>query len=659
MVSLLATLLATAAVSLSTGTEADMAQQRQAFKTAYGAAQRGQWQSDDPALTALESYPLYPDLLGAYLRATIAEHDQTVIDRFIARYPNHPEARLLLRARLRLLAGRHAWPEFLEAWNSQSRQTGDTRLRCAAARAMINTGRSAEALEETLDLWRVGRSQPKECDPVFAYGKSAGWLNAHLHQERLRLALKARQFKLARYLARALPVEQQRRVTDWQRMYEDPKSVLKNYRRDRNPADLELLEAGLRRLAYRDGDAALTAWERLRHRVGLPAGLQGNLLRLAALGAAQRHEPEAADLLSSVPPGAVDQTVRHWRVRAALRQQDLIAVRSSIEGLTPQEASQANHRYWMARALAAEGRTAEARQMLAALAEERSLYGFLAADRLRLPYAFGHTETERDASRMAALLTQPDFLRARELFLVGLYGRGRQLWEHLMAGLPTADQAQAALLAEQWGWHSRAIATASRAGLRNDLKLRFPVPSDPWWNNQNLPVSRPLLFGLARSESLFMPDVRSSAGAIGLMQVMPATGREVARSMNLGYRGVSTLTDPRTNTRLGSEYLRRMLARFDQHKLLAAAAYNAGPHRVERWLPADEALPADIWMETIPFNETRGYVQRVLEAETIVEWRMGADDRRVSSALPPVQPRPSGPPQAARAGSSSGRSSRL
>ena len=135
-----------------------------------------------------------------------------------------------------------------------------------------------------------------------------------------------------------------------------------------------------------------------------------------------------------------------------------------------------------------------------------------------------------------------------------------------------------------------------------------------------------------------MADVRSSAGAIGIMQLMPDTGRDTAKEIRLPYAGVTTLIDPGSNIRLGTTYLGKMLNRFGGNPILATAAYNAGPRNVESWLPASDDVDARIWIENIPFNETRQYVRRVLATDTIFHWRMTGEMRRLSSTLPTISP---------------------
>ena len=207
-----------------------------------------------------------------------------------------------------------------------------------------------------------------------------------------------------------------------------------------------------------------------------------------------------------------------------------------------------------------------------------------------------------------------------------------------MRHLDPDEKLQAAILANRWGWHSRAISTAASLKQYDDLSLRYPLP----WQQQfelyssAAKISPTWAYGIARSESLFMRDVRSSAGAIGLMQLMPATGRQVAKEIRLPYSGLTTLTDPESNIRLGTSYLGQMAERFGGNRVLATAAYNAGPHRVDRWLPEHGSEDARVWIENIPFNETRKYVKRVLAAQAIFHWRMTGKLQRLSDELPLV-----------------------
>ena len=270
---------------------------------------------------------------------------------------------------------------------------------------------------------------------------------------------------------------------------------------------------------------------------------------------------------------------------------------------------------------------------------ERSFYGFLAADKLVKEYAFDNTGLTANEVKVAALESRPEVIRARELYYVGQDGRGRSEWDAVVRNLSDADKMQASILAHRWGWHSRAIAAAASLGEYDDLSIRYPLPYQETFEEFSVQasISSTWAYGIARSESLFMRDVKSHAGAVGLMQLMPATGRDVAREIKLPYSGLATLIDPESNIRLGTTYLGQMAERYGGNQVLATAAYNAGPHRVDRWLPKNGTIDARVWIENIPFNETRKYVKRVLAAQAIFHWRMTGQIRRLTDELLLVQ----------------------
>jgi soluble lytic murein transglycosylase len=232
---------------------------------------------------------------------------------------------------------------------------------------------------------------------------------------------------------------------------------------------------------------------------------------------------------------------------------------------------------------------------------------------------------------IATVNERTDVTVARLLFEEGLTVMARRQWDFVTGRLDEEEQKAAAILANRWNWHSRSAVTAHQSGLTDDYELRYPLAFEKPLKNaaKRHDISLSWLSGLMRSESLFMHDIRSPAGALGLMQVMPRTGRQTAKELNLRWRGNNTLINPSTNIRIGSYYLAKQLERFG-HPALATAAYNAGPHRVKQWMP-DESMPLDAWVASIPFTETRNYVQRVLSAQVIYEWRYNGAITRLES----------------------------
>ena len=625
----------------ASGSDADLEKQRGAFRDAWIEAERGDWRAVQPRLDELEGYPLLPDLEAVYFRATVKQQPNANIERFLATNETLWIAPSLRLRWINSLAQRNDWQRFLEVYRSHYADAGNTRLDCVATEAMAQTGDAGGFAREARRLWLVGISQPKECDSVFSRLRETGQLTDDLVLQRLDLALEAEQFGLAAYLARQLDDAQLQRVKRWQRMRDRAETELATPKplrgADRDPA---LVIYGLDRLARNEPDIAAQLLPHYAAANIVDNAEQQRLERKIALWSARKYLPAGLERVHQLDEAAVDDDICVAWTRAALRSSAWHETLAAIDAMSAEEAGDSAWLYWRARALAKTGEPEAAAAIFERLAAERGYHSFLAADRLDLPYNFGHKPAAADDAVIDALEQRPDIVRARELFAVGLDSAGRVEWQRAVARLDRDTRAQAAIMAHRWGWHSRAIATGSANGLIDDLDIRFPAPYLDLYQSlsprANIAIS--WAYGITRSESLFMRDVSSPAGAIGLMQLMPATGASTARQINLRYSGSGSLTDPQVNIALGTTYLGKMLARFDGNQVLATAAYNAGPKRVERWLPEDLAMPSDIWVETIPFRETRGYVKRVMAAETVFLWRLNGTVSRLSLRMPMVAP---------------------
>ena len=260
------------------------------------------------------------------------------------------------------------------------------------------------------------------------------------------------------------------------------------------------------------------------------------------------------------------------------------------------------------------------------LANERQYYGFLAAQALGKPLALNDRPGQPDAAVMDAMRERPAMARITELYAIGDRANARREWAMLQPNLDGAQRAGAAYLIADLGWVDQSILAANATdNLRDDLSMRFPSPFTPLFINASRSSAVPIsfLFGIARQESVFRADVRSSAGALGVMQLMPATAAATARNAGDAIPVSAALFDPVVNIRLGSRHLAELLERFDGNRVLVAAAYNAGAHRVDRWVRDRPARPADIWIETIPFAETRDYVKNVMAFTYIYGQRLG------------------------------------
>lgn len=631
-------------LSIAAAQAADIEEQRKLFRQIYATVERGDWAPIDGLSAAeqelLEQYVLWPDLRAAWLRANLKSIHAAEAEEFLSQHGSLRPARQLRYRYALVLARSGEFERFQGIYEKFYQGQGNARLDCYSLQADIEAERYARIRDRALNLWLIGKSQVEECDPVFKYLDENNLLGTVEYRKRFALAVEEREFRLARWLARNIDDEHVETAARWAQAQTVPDGFLARHdARLKSDTYREQLVYATERLTYRDPGAALKAWEQIERGYGFSEEQKLRTRRHIALWTARDNLHGGYRLLTTLPKAAQDDEVMRWRARTSLRDEKWQRLLDDIAEMAQQEREREEWKYWEAIALLRSGKPFEGRGALEALSEERSYHGFLAADELGRDYSLESMALPASDAALAEIARNPGIVRARELFLVGLEGSGRSEWQAAIRFLDADEKLQAAILADRWGWHSRAIATLASIGEYDDLAIRYPLP----WKEQfetyssAASIDTTWAYGIARSESLFMRDARSSAGAVGLMQLMPGTGRMVARQISLQYTGLDTLTNPESNIRLGTSYLGQMAERFGGHRVLATAAYNAGPQRVEAWLPEKGAEDARVWIENIPFNETRKYVKRVLSAQAIFHWRMTGQQRRLSEELRQVQ----------------------
>jgi soluble lytic murein transglycosylase len=586
----------------------------------------------------LKDYPLYPYLEYWELRDRLASAGSREVQAFLKRYADQPVGIRMRRAWLYQLARSQEWKHYLDVYEGGQ----PAELQCYRLQAKLHTGDHESLVDAALPLWLVGYSQDSACDPVFNYLEEQDRLTSELVWERIRLAMNNGNASLATYLAKRLPAADQAWVSLWREARKRPSSVLDSARLKQDaPITREIILYALKRVAVNDEQQAHDKWQEIRNRHAFTEAEAGRIERTIALYAGWRKHPEAHTWLAAVPGIAVDSEVREWRVRSAIRAGLWQEVLKHIAAMPADEARREEWRYWQAIALANTGQKQESRDRLAPLAQERDYHGFLAADQLRWPYVMNNQPLTYTAEELDAIRERPGMVRARELLLADLPTEARREWFHAIEGLDRNQLKLAAVLASEWGWHDSAILTVARSSDYDDLQLRFPIDHsadvERYASANQLDPGH--VFAVIRTESAFNKDARSGAGAMGLMQLMPATGRSTARKYRIPLVSTKSLYEPEKNIRIGTAYLKQVMEQFDRNVVLASAAYNAGPHRVNRWLPDKDEEPAESWVAAIPFDETRKYVQRILSYAAIYDWRMERPIKPLSEHMPDVQPK--------------------
>lgn len=618
--------------------------ERADFRRLYAAAQSGN--ADDSDFVLLRSYPLYPYLLSARLGFDIKRREGDATDAkvaaFLKDYADVASAESLRQRWLPTLAERQRWALLL---THAPAETTDAELGCLKIKAAIAIGKTEGLVPAAQALWRVGKSQPKACDSVFAWLGAQGQLSQGLILERAQLAQQAAETALVTQLAGRLSGKDRNRLERWVQLMRDPRNSLERIAKQRDPLlnafDVRLL---LERLARRDTQRAGALHPQLAANGSLNAEEAARAAAFLGFYHMNSREPEGHAWFQRAGSIVLDEKLGDWRVRSALFMQDWAAVQAWIDLMPEVQRQEERWRYWRARALDALGDAGgkqRARAEFAALALNRSYFGYLAADRLNVGYAFNDHPVKADPATQAALAQNPILQRARELWLLDDFDwQARSEWRQLNKKLNADYLRQAALLANEWGWHSESILSIQAANAWDALAIRFPLAYrtavepitkmrglDPAW-----------VYGLMRSESLFIADVRSPANAWGLMQLLPTTAKRTAAKIGMNWKGIPGLQQPEYNVRLGTAYLKEMLDRFGGLQPLATAAYNAGPGAVQRWLPKQPTEGA-LWAEIIPFNETHKYVRTVLESTAGFEYRLlGGKAQRLTHRLGTILP---------------------
>ena len=595
---------------------------------------RGAWER---LRSELGGHPLFPYVELARLRAGMPGVAASEIEAFLRRYDGEPVTFRLQRRWLRQLADRREWRKFAEWYPG-----GDSvDLQCHHARALLETGDESAALSAAGSLWMSGESRPKACDPVFAVWLESDRFSPSLAWERIGLAMSRGSVRLARYLERFLDPADRRLAAAWRAVHKDPRSV-GTLRLDGEPSKVEaVLVHGLERLARRDPAAAVEALAEVEKRTGLGATARARVVRRIGLSFATDHEPRAIDWLWRVDAAHADDLALRWRIAAALLHSRWSKVLEGIASLPAEEHGRERWRYWRARALEATGKGDEARADYESLALERDYYGFLAADRLGMEYRFNHRPLAVPAEVADRVAAMPAVRRALELLALGRRVEARREWHALVRKIDEDEIKAASWIAGCRDWHGRAILTIAGTPERDDLELRFPILYRGVVESASdrRGLSPATVYALIRQESAFVADARSSAGALGLMQIMPRTGRALMKRIGRKWRSRSQLLAPDLNVELGTHYIRSLLSRTGGHHALATASYNAGPHRVRSWLPAEGEVEAAVWIDNIPFTETRRYVRRFFAYRAIYEHRLGLRPTRLSERMPPVPSR--------------------
>lgn len=632
--------------------EDPLAQGREAFRQAYARVDSMLEPVSDGE--ALRSYPLYPYLEAARIRRALADlatatgkapgapgaADEHAAS-FLARHEGEPAATSLRGVWLASLAQRRQWSDFLQqAEAGEDQGSVDSALECHMLHARIALKRTEGLAPLVAARWLTPRSIP-DCQVPFDWLRDRGELTAKLIEQRVRLALRENNPGFARQIMTSLPEQQAAPLRQWAALLQNPRGQIDALiaAPDRQ-IDAEGLLAGWARLARSDRDGAIARYDALVRTRNLAPSSASRYALALALPLSWDRRAESLDYFRRVQPADLDDAGLEWQARAALWAQDWPLVARSIAAMSDEQRGLARWRYWAGRAAEQAGDTDLAQHLYQSILSDDNFYSMMAAARLDQALAPHPEKLVRDDVQLRRIERQPAFVRSRELLRLNMGAQARAEWNHGRSMLPDEMRPQTIHLAMRWGWYDQAVATATQHRVFNDYEVLYPRPYD----TEVAAAARfsgvpgELVYGVIRQESLYRSDAVSSAGARGLMQMLPETARRTARQWKQPTPQTQDLFDPRTNVLLGAAHLRELIDRFNGQTIVALAGYNAGPGASARWLPA-RPIESDIWIENIPYNETRNYVQRILWHDLVFSWLKTGEPQRTSAWLANVAPR--------------------
>lgn len=592
-------------------------------------------------------------LLASYvdywrLRAKLEDAPLEGVRDFLERNSGSYLAERLRSDWLKVLGRNELWDEFQR--ERQRLVNDDSEVACFGLLGRSRRG-DASALDELKNFWLAPRELPEGCVPLAEQAVSSGRYGAREVWARVRALAEANMNSPARRATGYLPRGDAPEAKQFDRALGDAASYLAHLAKaPRSRVQKELAVLALARVARNEPQVALTLFDP-KLRAQLPPEDQAYVWGQIATSGARRHLPESLAGFREARQVPLTDEQLAWWTRIALREQAWGDVREAVDRMSAQGRNDATWIYWRGRAMKALGRSEEAKALFSSISAEHNFYGRLAAEELGLVIQLQPRGAPLTDAEIAAAAEAPGVKRALALFRLGMRLEGIREWNWNIRTLDDRSLIAASEVARRAEIWDRAINTADRTVAVHDFSLRYLAPYRASFAEYSKAreLEESWVLGLVRQESRFISNAKSSAGAAGLMQLMPATAQWVARKMGMKDFSWARVHDVDINTALGTYYLRTVLNELDGHPVLAAAAYNAGPGRARRWRDA-KPIEGAIYAESIPFNETRDYVKKVMSNTMYYSAVLGAPASSLKERLGTVAPRRAGAEAATRGG---------
>ncbi len=619
--------------ALLTEAQADQTKEQKLFLAAEKALKSNKIQEFRNIQSKLSHYPLASYLEFEYLSKNLTLANRKTIDDFIRIQKDSPLASRLKFRYLNRLASQKHYGLFSHYFKDSFDTSKNAKLKCLYLRHQLQQGiKTSKVYPEVTKLWTVAKSQPKECDPLFEKWKKAGQLKNNVVFTRFDKAARKGSLSMIKYLKKKLPKKQQYLADLWTSVRKNPGVIAKRKffpQKDFKYQEAAIAVFAIKKLAWGDRDAAQKVWNSVKRRIAMPKELLNDAERTLFLAMATENKPRAHKWAKrNINRYLKDDLISHWKLATFLRKEDWRSIKEQYDLLDESIQKKNQWRYWYAIASENGGNKTAAKAILELLAKQRDYYGYKAATKLQQPLLLNHQTTVIDSKTLSAVTNLSNVERAKELFALERYQDANREWRSLQKRLKTPQEFQAAAkIAHDWGWYNQGILTIAKAKVWDDTDIRFPTAFKQEYQimGKKVGLEPEWLMGVTRQESAYGPFAVSGAGAYGLMQVLPSTAKIYSRKLGVKYSGRKDLFNPDTNIEMGSNYLKLRFDELENNPIYASAAYNAGKHRIEKWKPFGR-FPTEVWIEAIPYTETRDYIKKVMTYRAIYALKLGKKD---------------------------------
>lgn len=598
--------------------------QRTIFSETIALQEQELWDKANVNINQIKDYPLVYLAEYNYLNANLDKVSDKQVLTFIKTHQTKIVSDNLQRSYLFYLASQKNWTQFLTAYPSMP---NNAVLKCHYLQASIATGQSDKAWPDAQKYWLSSTSLPNACDDVYVFYQNDKKLTQDDIWKRFQLAYVKNKQGLMRFLMAKMDKSSASTAALLYELEKDPKAITDTVLfSSRNVKSFSFLVPTLQRLAKIDFDLAMEMYEEFNKKIPFNADETKRIKTQFATVIVQRNKSKYFKWLDKELGPLENVSLIEQRIRYAIKRNDWKNIEFWVSQLPTAERHSSEWKYWQARVLENAGKNAEAKKLYQEVSKNRNFHGFMASQKLGVEVSLNNEEIKDEQSTIGALDSELTVIR--ELLFHESYKDAKFQWYRLLNSQSVAKQQQLGLYAYQHDWPYLAVLASISSKSWNALAIRFPDAKQELFVDaaKKFDIEETYVYAITRRESSFDEHAKSPVGASGYMQLMPKTAAATAKKIGLTeYTNIDQLDQGEINVQLGAGYFNQLLTRYDGNRVLATAAYNAGPHRVDRWSKkSDEAgIALDSWVDTIPFYETRAYVQNVLAYNVIYQHVLG------------------------------------